>query len=127
MKKLASVAVVALSAMVSQNSFASVAEEDFRLDTFKDLVTLCGVAASDPNASAAIHMCHGYVTGLVHFHELVGRALEGTVYCLAEDKRPARDDAIGMLVNWSRDHPEYNSEEAIDGVLRWLAAKYPCN
>ena len=127
MKKLASVAVVALSAMVSQNSFASVAEEDFRLDTFKDLVALCGVAASDPNASAAIHMCHGYVTGLVHFHELVGRALEGTVYCLAEDKRPARDDAIGMLVNWSRDHPEYNSEEAIDGVLRWLAAKYPCN
>jgi hypothetical protein len=127
MKKLASVAVVALSAMVSQNSFASVAEEDFRLDTFKDLVTLCGVAANDPNASAAIHMCHGYVTGLVHFHELVGRALEGTVYCLAEDKRPARDDAIGMLVNWSRDHPEYNSEEAIDGVLRWLAAKYPCN
>jgi hypothetical protein len=127
MKKLACVAVVALSAMISQQGLASVTEEDFRLDTFKDLVALCGVGASDPNASAAIHMCHGYVIGLVHFHELVGRALEGTVYCLAEDKRPARDDAIGMLVNWSRGHPEYDSDEAIDGVLRWLAAKYPCN
>ena len=127
MRKFAFVAVVALSAMVSQKGFANVMEEDFRLDTFDDLVALCSVAASDPNANAAIHMCHGYVTGLVHFHELVGRALEGTVYCLAEEDRPARDDAIGMLVNWSRDHPEYNSEEAIDGVLRWLAAKYPCN
>jgi hypothetical protein len=127
MRKLACAAVVALSAMVSQQGLASVTEDSFRLDTFKDLVALCGVAAIDPNASAAIHMCHGYVTGLVHFHTLMGRALEGTVYCLAEDKRPARDDAIGMLVNWSRDHPEYDSEEAIDGVLRWLAAKYPCN
>ena len=67
MKKLACVVVIALSAMVSQKGLANVMEEDFRLDTFKDLVALCGVAASDPNASAAIHMCHGYVTGLVHF------------------------------------------------------------
>jgi hypothetical protein len=127
MKKLACVAVVALSAMVSQQGFASVTEESFRLDTFKDLVTLCGVEASDPNANAAIHMCHGYVIGLVHFHELVGRALEGTVFCLADDKRPSRDAAIDMLVRWSRGHPEYDSEEAIDGVLRWAAAQYPCS
>jgi hypothetical protein len=126
MKKLACVAVIALSAMVSQQGLASVAEESFRLDTFKDLVALCGVEASDPNATAAIHMCHGYVIGLVHFHELVGRALEGTVYCMAEDARPSRDAAIDMLVRWSRVHPEYDSEEAIDGVLRWAAAKYPC-
>ena len=127
MKKLACVAVVALSAMISQQGLASVTEEDFRLDTFKDLVALCGVEASDPNASAAIHMCHGYVIGLVHFHELVGRALEGTVFCMSKHQRPARDAAIDMLVRWSRDHPEYNSEEAIDGVLRWAAARYPCN
>ena len=127
MKKLACVAVVALSAMVSQQGLASVTEDSFRLDTFKDLVTLCGVEASDPNAAAAIHMCHGYVIGLVHFHELVGRALEGTVYCMADDQRPTRDAAIEMLVSWSGDHPEYDSDEAIDGVLRWAAAKYPCS
>ena len=83
MKKLACAAVVALSAMVSQQGLASVTEDSFRLDTFKDLVALCGVAASDPNASAAIHMCHGYVTGLVHFHELMGRAPAGTGHWLA--------------------------------------------
>lgn len=127
MKKLACVAIVALSAMVSQQGLASVTEDSFRLDTFKDLVTLCGVEASDPNAAAAIHMCHGYVIGLVHFHELVGRALEGTVYCMADDQRPTRDAAIEMLVSWSGDHPEYDSDEAIDGVLRWAAAKYPCS
>ena len=127
MRKLAIATVVALWALAPQTGAASVTEDHFRIDTFKDLVALCGVSASDPNANAAIHMCHGYVIGLVHFHELMGRALDGTVFCMAEDKRPTRDAAIHMLVRWSNEHPEYNSEEAIDGVLRWAAAQYPCN
>ena len=127
MRKLAMAAVVALWGMAPQTGAASVTEENFRIDTFRDLVALCGVAANDPNANAAIHMCHGYVTGLVHFHELMGRALDGTVFCMAVNQRPTRDAAIHMLVRWSGDHPEYHSEEAIDGVLRWLAAQYPCN
>jgi hypothetical protein len=104
-----------------------VIEENFRLDTTRDLVALCGVDAEDSNAVAAIHMCHGYVTGLVHFHIVMGRALEGRVYCMKDEARPTRDQAVAMFVEWSRAHPEYDSSEAVDGVLLWAADTYPCS
>ena len=127
MKRFARVAAVVALAIVPSAAQADVTEENFRLDTFEDLVALCGVEAGDPNATAAVHMCHGYVIGLTHFHILVGRSLEGDVYCIEEGERPTRDEAVRMLVDWSKSHPEHDSKEAIDGVLHWAADVYPCS
>jgi hypothetical protein len=80
MKRFARVAAVVALAIAPSAAHADVTEENFRLDTFEDLVALCGVEAGDPNATAAIHMCQGYLIGLTHFHILIGRALEGSVY-----------------------------------------------
>jgi hypothetical protein len=71
-------------------------------------------------------MCHGYVMGLTHFHIIMGRALEGKIYCMKDQERPSRDQAIAMLVKWSKAHPEYDAKEAVDGVLLWAAAAFPC-
>ena len=65
MRKLA--CVIALLIAFPSVARANVAEENFVLDTTADLIALCGVDAADPNAMAAIHMCHGYFVGLVHF------------------------------------------------------------
>ena len=127
MRKLIFVASVTLLFAVTSTARANVTEENFTLDTMGDLMALCGVDANDPNAIAAIHFCHGYFTGLVHFHNVMGRALEGNIYCMKDDERPTRDQAIAMLVAWSRAHPENNSLEAIDGVLKWAAETYPCS
>jgi hypothetical protein len=125
--KLTCVVFVAFLLALPSAVRANVTEENFRLDTTRDLIALCGVDTNDPNATAAIHMCHGYVTGLVHFHIMMGRALEGRIYCMDDQKRPTRDQAIAMLVEWSRAHPEHDSMEAIDGVLQWAADTYPCS
>jgi hypothetical protein len=127
MSKFACVMGVAFLVALSSGARANVTEENFRLDTTRDLVALCGVDAEDPNAVAAIHMCHGYVTGLVHFHIVMGRALEGRVYCMKDEARPTRDQAVAMFVEWSKAHPENDSNEAVDGVLLWAADTYPCN
>ena len=126
MRKLAIATTVVATSIVFSTAHAAVTEENFRIDTTKDLVALCSVDASDPNAVAAIHMCHGYVTGLVHFHILIDRALEGEVYCLDEAERPSRDETIAMLVTWSGSHPEHDSKEAVNGVVQWAADTYPC-
>ena len=125
MRKLACVAFV-LSALSSAAN-AKVTEEHFVIDTTADLIALCGVGAAEPHATAAIHMCHGYLTGLVHFHMMMGRALEGKIYCLDEADRPTRDQAVAMLVEWSRANPEHDGKEAIDGVLQWAADTWPCS
>jgi hypothetical protein len=127
MRKLAFVTAVVALSIVFSAARAAVTEENFQIDTTKDLIALCSVDASDPNAVAAIHMCHGYVMGLVHFHILVGRALEGSVFCLEEAQRPTRDEAIALLVAWSRQYPEHDSKEAANGVVRWAAETYPCS
>ena len=124
MRKLA--CVIALSIAFPSIALANVTEENFALDTTGDLIALCGVDAADPNAMAAIHMCHGYFVGLHHFHTMMGRSLEGHVYCMEVEERPTRDQVIAMLVEWSRAHPEHDSMEAIDGVLQWAADTYPC-
>jgi hypothetical protein len=127
MRKFACAVSVALLLAISSTARANVTVENFKLDTMGDLMALCGVDAQDPNAIAAIHFCHGYFTGLVHFHIVMGRALEGYIYCMKDDERPTRDQAIAMIVEWSRAHPEYNSLEAVDGVLKWAAETYPCS
>lgn len=127
MSKFACVMGITFLVALSSGARANVIEENFRLDTTRDLVALCGVDAGDPNAVAAIHMCHGYVTGLVHFHIVMGRALEGRVYCMKDEARPTRDQAVAMFVEWSKAHPENDSSEAVDGVLLWAADTYPCS
>ncbi len=127
MRNLAYVACVAILLALPVNARANVTEENFRLDTLQDLIALCGVDAEDPYAVAAIHMCHGYVMGLVHFHIMMDRALEGRIYCMGEAERPTRDQAIAMLVKWSRAHPDHDSMEAVDGVVQWAADTYPCS
>ena len=124
MRRIACVATLLM--MLSSLAQAGVSEENFTLDTTADLIALCGVDAEDPHAVAAIHMCHGYVTGLVHFHILIGRAFEGHVFCMGDAERPSRDQFVAMLVEWSRAHPEHDSLEAVDGVLQWAAETYPC-
>jgi len=125
MRKLACVATLLI--VLPAIAHANVTEENFGLDTTRDLIALCGVDAEDPHAIAAIHMCHGYVMGLAHFHIVMGKALEGRVYCMEDEERPTRDQAIEMLVKWSRAHPEYDSTEAVDGVLHWAADTFPCS
>ena len=126
MKELACAACLVLLLALPSSADAKVTEENFSLDTTRDLIALCGVAADDQHAVAAIHMCHGYVTGLVHFHIVMGRALEGHVYCMDEQNRPTRDQVVAMLVEWSRARPQYDSLEAVDGVIQWAAETYPC-
>ncbi len=127
MRKLVCAAFLMLLLALPTRADANVTDENFRLDTTKNLIALCGVDAEDPYAVAAIHMCHGYVMGLVHFHIMMDRALEGRIYCMGDAERPTRDQAIDMLVKWSRAHPEHDSLEAVDGVVQWAADTYPCS
>jgi hypothetical protein len=46
---------------------------------------------------------------------------------MKDEARPTRDQAVAMFVEWSKAHPENDSNEAVDGVLLWAADTYPCN
>jgi hypothetical protein len=120
---LAGAAALAISASVAA---APVTKENFLLRTTADLVAVCGVTRDDPNATAAIHFCHGYYLGLDHFAEVTGRPFRNTLYCPPEGLKLSRDQTIGMLVEWHRKNPRFASEAPFEGVVRWASATWPC-
>jgi hypothetical protein len=105
---------------------AQVTEKHFVLRTTTDLVALCGVTRSDPNATAAIHFCEGYLVGLDHFAEVTGRPFRGSLYCPPPNVDLTRDQVVAMLVTWHRRNPGPAAEAPFDGVVRWAAATWPC-
>jgi hypothetical protein len=105
---------------------AQVNREHFLLRTTSDLIVLCSVSKSDPNAAAAIHFCHGYLVGLDHFAEATGRPFRSTLYCPPEGLKLTRDQEVSMALTWLRNNPQHHAERPFDSIIRWAAATWPC-
>jgi hypothetical protein len=98
----------------------------FQARTVADMAALCGVAANDRNAAAAIHFCHGYLTGVGQYHAaLYPASAPRRVYC-PPAQGPTLDEATASFVAWARANPQLAGERAIDGIARWAQATYPC-
>ena len=119
-------AALGLSLLASHAMAAD--EKHFLIDTTGDLAALCGSSADSPNYSAAIHMCQGYIIGIAHFHKALSDEIDEDIYCVPEgDARPSRNQAVAMFVEWAGNNPDSAGTEALDGVLTWAAAAFPCN
>jgi hypothetical protein len=126
MKRATLLMGAAAIALAAGAAGAQVTKENFTLRTIRDFVALCGVSASDPNAAAAIHFCHGYYVGVDHSAEILGRPLRNILYCPPEGLKLTRDQVLGMVVDYHRKNPQFAAEAPIEGIIRWAAAAYPC-
>jgi hypothetical protein len=119
-------ALAALLALGAGAADAQVTRDNFLLRTAGDFVALCGVAKDDPNATAAIHFCHGYWVGMDQLAEVTGRPFRNTLYCPPEGIKLTRGEAIGLAVAWLQKNPSATPESAPAGIVRWAAATWPC-
>jgi|AACY02.2.fsa_nt_gi hypothetical protein len=102
-------------------------ESDFVLDTTGDLADLCATAPESPLYTAAIHMCQGYLMGVHHFHTALAAELGDDIYCPPPAAQAqSRNEITGAFVDWVAANPDIRSREALDGLLNWAAAAYPC-
>ncbi len=118
----------AASVLAVAASPANAADESaFLIDTTADLARLCAVTQDNALYAAAIHMCHGYLLGVHHFHEALAAELDDDIYCEEDvDPTPTRDEAISQFIAWVGANPQVGESEALDGVLTWAAAAFPC-
>ncbi|MDF2235754.1 Rap1a/Tai family immunity protein [Albimonas sp. CAU 1670] len=106
---------------------AATEESDFVLDTAGDLADLCATPADSPLHVAAIHMCQGYLLGAHHFHAALAAELGEDIYCPPPaTQAPSRNEITSAFVDWMAANPDIRSREALDGLLIWAAAAYPC-
>ncbi|MXP62179.1 hypothetical protein E0493_02280 [Roseomonas sp. M0104] len=95
--------------------------------TVADLTILCDPPANSPRRLEAIAYCQGYVTAAGQYHTALhpeGGA-RPPLFCLPNPPPTVAQSGLGFAA-WARQNPQHNSEPAIEGLLRWMQATYPC-
>lgn len=125
--RLMSVALAA--ALVGGAPLSQAAEpEAFVVDTAADLARLCAINPVHPNYMAAIHLCHGYLIGVHHFQAALAAEMEQPLYCAeSASPPPTRNTAAADFSAWIEANPEMGETEALDALLTWATATYPCS
>jgi len=96
---------------------------DLHVRTAGDLAELCSANTREPGGDAKINYCHGFAQGVVDV-ELM-KAGDKKPFCWP-NPAPTRTATLGQFVEWARGSSEHRSEGAVDGLMHFLAERYPC-
>jgi hypothetical protein len=119
---LAAVAALATLPLSTQ----AAAPESFQLRSAQDLAALCAVPEGDAMAEAARSFCYGYLRGVHDLHgALKPTARDAPFYCIPTPA-PTRAEAAEKFVAWGRANAQHLSEPAVDALIRFAVATWPC-
>jgi hypothetical protein len=120
MKPLALLAVTACLAL----PLAAQAQRPISLHvrTAGDLAELCSANPREAGSDAKINYCHGFAQGVVDVE--LAKAGDKKPFCFPSPA-PSRTATMAQFVDWARDS-SHRSEGAVDGLMHFLADRYPC-
>jgi hypothetical protein len=95
--------------------------------TANDLAAICDPAWSGVPRLEAIAYCQGFLTGFGQYHTLLypqgGPARP--LFCVPMPGPTVAQSGLAFAA-WTRENPRYGNEPALDGLLRWAQANFPC-
>ena len=100
----------------------------FSLKTTEDLYRVCTVAPGDPQYHEAIDFCEGFLLGAVSYHDAISDQ-KHLQRLICYPQTATRDQGIQAFVDWAAAHQQdqkFMGDPAVMGVVRGLAAKWPC-
>jgi hypothetical protein len=118
--------LLVLAALTVPCLAGAVTEEDFEVETTRNLMNLCTASTDHPHYVAAIHFCHGYLVGAYAYYEAVNAGPGGDRFVCFSKPEPSRNQAIEMFIEWAKAHPQYMNEKAVETQFRFLMEKWPC-
>jgi hypothetical protein len=118
---------LAAAALGCQTALA-VQDEDINFDTTEDLYQVCSVEPGSAEYLLASFACRGFIEAAVQYHDEVSdrRNLKRLI-CYPKSATIA--DGRAAFVTWARQHAgddKLMNEVPVVGLVRALAAKYPC-
>ena len=115
------------SASVAAAQGSAINGDTFTAGTTGALARLCGATAQEPAYAAAIHFCHGLLVGSGQTSDMMHKR-QGTRpgFCLPTPS-PTLDQVAASFVAWAAANPQFNGMRAADGLMRFVAAQYPCS
>ena len=114
-----------LAAVLSLLAFDASAAEPIILQarTAADLAALCMAEPGIPGADAKINFCHGFAQGAIDDRLLT--AGEAKPFCFPTP-RPGRTATLREFATWVHAAPEHKDLPAPQGLIRFMAARFPC-
>lgn len=124
---MTTLAVAGLTGLLSQSALA-VSEEDFNFESTEDLIHICSVPAEAPEYVAASLACTAFLEATVQYHDVSTARKSGkALVCIPSGVTVA--DVRTTFLAWGEKNKSNNktmAELPVNGVMRALVAKYPC-
>lgn len=94
--------------------------------TTRNLASLCAAPLTEEVGHAAQAFCRGVIVGTGQYHTEISRpGGRPAIFCLPTPT-PTLEAAQASFVAFVAREPGRDGELAVNGVLRWAAATYPC-
>jgi len=97
------------------------------VQTANDLAAICDPAWGGVPRLEAIAYCQGFLTSFGQYHALLypqgGPARP--LFCVPVPGPTVAQSGIAFAA-WTRENTQYGNEPALDGLLRWAQARFPC-
>lgn len=120
-------AAVGIVLAIAQPAVA-VQDNDLRFDTTAQLAAVCSVGADAAEYPIANQACRAFIEATVQYHdEISDRKKLKRLICYP--KTATIDDGKAAFLAWSTtkaDDKKLMGEQPVVGLVRSLAAKYPC-
>src|SRR4051794_36736626 len=119
--------VVPMASAQPQGGSARASDIITHVRTAADLAAVCDPAWSGVPRLEAIAYCQGFITSAGQYHTLThppGGAIR-PLYCLPTPRPTVAESGVAFAA-WARANPAHSGEPALDGLLRWEQATYPC-
>jgi hypothetical protein len=123
MKFLASFAVLALISVLLASPAQAQRPVVIQPRTANDLADLCAANPKEAMGDAKINYCLGFAQGAVDVELRHGG--DKRPFCFP-NPAPKRIATMTEFVNWARALPEHRNENALDGLFKFLAERFPC-
>ena len=108
---------------------AAIENRNIDFNSTEDLYQVCSVAPEAPEYLAASFACRGFIEGAVQYHDAVtDRKHLKRLICYPQGATVAEGRQI--FVAWVEEHAgdqKLMAEMPVVGLVRALAARYPCN
>ena len=118
----------AVAAVIGSQSAMAVQNEDVNFKTTEDLYQVCSVEPAAPEYIAASFACRGFIEAAVQYHdEVTDRKKLKRLICYPKGATVA--DGRSAFVAWAKKqlrNKKLMNEVPVVGLVRALAAKYPC-
>lgn len=117
-------AIIGTSALAAGPAMAQATGGVAEPVTTAALASIC--AATSPNAESPLTAyCRGFMVGAGQYHSAVSVATGRRIFCMPQPG-PTIENVQQAFVAWARANTQYGQDRAVDGLMRFAAATYPC-